>query len=409
MNPRLERLQPYPFERLRQLMRDVVPNPALAPIALSVGEPRHATPAFIQEALTRHLSGLSHYPATLGSDSLRATLAAWLCKRFGLASLDPTTEVLPTLGSREALFSLTQVLMNPDRPQARAVCPNPFYQIYEGAALLAGGQPWFVNADPAHGFGVDYSSVPEAVWQDTQVVFTCSPGNPTGRVMTLEEWRTLFALSDRYGFAIVSDECYSEIYPDETNPPLGSLQAAALLGRTGYPRLVAMGSLSKRSNVPGMRSAYAAGDRTLLKRFALYRTYHGSAMNPAIQAASEAAWQDEAHVRDNRRLYREKMEAFYALVHPHLPLERPEAGFYYWARTPIADTEFARGLMREAHLAVLPGSLLAREAHGFNPGQNRIRIALVGTLEETLEAAHRLVAFAHTLQEHAHGLATNPD
>ncbi len=409
MNPRLERLQPYPFERLRELMQGVVPNPALRPIALSVGEPRHATPTFIKEALTRHLSGLSHYPATLGSDSLRAALAHWLQTRFALPSLDPATEVLPTLGSREALFSLTQVLMDPDRAEARAVCPNPFYQIYEGATLLAGGQPWFVNADPARGFCVDYSTVPETVWQNTQVVFTCSPGNPTGRVMTLEEWRTLFELSDRYGFVIVSDECYSEIYPDESRPPLGSLQAAALLGRTGYPRLIAMGSLSKRSNVPGMRSAYAAGDRTLLKQFALYRTYHGSAMNPAVQAASEAAWQDETHVQDNRRQYREKMEAFYALVHPHLPLDRPEAGFYYWARTPIADTEFARGLMRDAHVSVLPGSLLARHAHGSNPGQDRIRIALVGTLDETLEAAHRLVAFTHTLQEHAHVLATSPD
>ncbi|MDE2260268.1 MAG: aminotransferase class I/II-fold pyridoxal phosphate-dependent enzyme, partial [Betaproteobacteria bacterium] len=289
MNPRLERLQPYPFERLRQLMQGVAPNPALAPIALSVGEPRHATPAFIQEALTRHLSGLSHYPATLGSDALRNTLAQWLQRRFKLASLDPATEVLPTLGSREALFSLTQVLMDPDRPEARAVCPNPFYQIYEGATLLAGGQPWFVNADPTRGFCVDYSTVPDAVWQNTQVVFTCSPGNPTGRVMTLEEWRTLFTLSDRYGFVIISDECYSEIYPDEAHPPLGSLQAAAHLGRHGYPRLIALGSLSKRSNVPGMRSAYAAGDRTLLRAFTLYRTYHGSAMNPAIQAASEAA------------------------------------------------------------------------------------------------------------------------
>ncbi|MDE1989455.1 MAG: succinyldiaminopimelate transaminase [Betaproteobacteria bacterium] len=409
MNPRLERLQPYPFERLRRLMHGVQPAAGLAPIALSVGEPRHATPAFIQEALTRHLSGLSHYPATLGSDSLRAAIAHWLQRRFGLKALDPATEVLPTLGSREALFSVTQVLMDPDRPDAYAVCPNPFYQIYEGAALLAGGQPWFVNADPERNFLVDYASVPSTVWARTQVVFACSPGNPTGRVMTLEEWRILFELSDRYGFTIVSDECYSEIYPDESSPPLGSLQAAQALGRSGYPRLIAMGSLSKRSNVPGLRSAFAAGDRKLLQRFALYRTYHGSAMNPAVQAASETAWQDEVHVQENRRLYREKMEAFHRIVHPHLPLDTPQASFYYWARTPVPDTDFAVGLMRAANVAVLPGSLLARAAQGTNPGQQRIRIALVGSLEETVEAAHRLVAFTHSLQENTHVVSPATD
>lgn len=409
MNPRLERLQPYPFERLRRLMQGVHPA-SVEHISLSIGEPRHATPPFIQEALAHHLAGLSHYPATLGTDSLRASIAGWLQHRFGLQALDSVSEVLPTLGSREALFSVTQVLMDPDRPDAYAICPNPFYQIYEGAALLAGGQPWFVNADPDRNFFVDYASIPSSVWTRTQVVFTCSPGNPTGRVMSLEEWRTLFELSDRYGFAIVSDECYSEIYPDETRPPLGSLQAAQALGRSGYPRLIAMGSLSKRSNVPGLRSAFAAGDRKLLQRFALYRTYHGSAMNPAVQAASEAAWQDEAHVQENRQLYREKMEAFHRIVHPHLPLEIPEAGFYYWARTPVPDTEFAVGLMREANVSVLPGSLLARTAHGANPGQQRIRIALVGSLEETVEAAHRLVAFIHSLQEQSrHVVAPTTD
>ena len=409
MNPRLERLQPYPFERLRRLMQGVHPAPGFAPIALSVGEPRHATPAFIQDALARHLSGLSHYPATLGSDSLRESISAWIQHRFGLQALDPATEVVPTLGSREALFSVTQVLMDPDRPDAYAVCPNPFYQIYEGATLLAGGQPWFVNADPARGFLVDYASVPSTVWARTQVVYTCSPGNPTGRVMSLDEWRTLFELSDRYGFAIVSDECYSEIYSDELHPPLGSLQAAQILGRAGYPRLIVMGSLSKRSNVPGLRSGFAAGDRKLLQRFALYRTYHGSAMNPAVQAASEAAWRDEAHVQENRRLYREKMETFHRIVHPHLALEIPEAGFYYWARTPMPDTDFSVGLMRETNVAVLPGSLLARTAHGANPGHQRIRIALVGSLEETIEAAHRLVAFTHSLQENSHVAAPTPD
>ncbi len=397
MNPRLDLLHPYPFERLRQLMQDVTPAPGLSPIALSVGEPRHATPRFIQEALAHHLSGLSHYPATAGTAQLRGAIARWLQQRFKLPEIDPDRQVLPTLGSREALFSLAQVLINPDRHDARAVCPNPFYQIYEGATLLAGGQPWFINADPEQDFRVDYTSVPKAVWSRTQMVFTCSPGNPTGRVMTLQEWKELFALSDCYGFAIVSDECYSEIYPDEDHPPLGALEAAQLLGRTGFPRLIVLGSLSKRSNVPGMRSAFAAGDQTLLQRFTLYRTYHGSAMNPAIQAASTAAWQDEVHTLENRLLYREKMDSFHDIVHPVLPLERPEAGFYFWARTPIADTDFTRKLMQHGNVAVLPGSLLARTAHGVNPGLHRIRIALVGTPQETLEAAQRLAAFTLTL------------
>ncbi len=397
MNPRLERLQPYPFERLRQLLQDVIPNPALAPIALSVGEPRHPTPPFIQAALAQHLQGLSHYPLTKGSAELRQIIAAWIQRRFQLATLNPDTQVLPTLGSREALFSLAQVLINPDRPTARAVCPNPFYQIYEGATLLAGAQPWYVNADPNQDYRVDYRSVPPEIWQHTEVVFTCSPGNPTGGIMRLADWQDLFERADHYGFSIISDECYSEIYPHEDQPPLGALQAAQLLGRTDYARLVALGSLSKRSNVPGLRSAFAAGDARLLQRFALYRTYHGSAMNPAIQAASMAAWQDEAHVQENRARYRDKMTRFFEQVHPHLPLQQPEAGFYFWARTPIADTTFARELWRTQHVAVLPGSLLARTAHGLNPGQNRIRIALVGSLEETLEAAERLITYTHTL------------
>lgn len=397
MNPRLERLQPYPFERLRELLQDVTPNPALAPIALSVGEPRHPTPAFIREALAQHLDGLSHYPLTLGCAELRAAIADWIRQRFGLHALDSNTQVLPTLGSREALFSLAQVLINPNQPTARAVCPNPFYQIYEGATLLAGAQPWYVNADPAQDYRVDYRSVPEEIWQQTEVVFTCSPGNPTGGVMTLADWEDLLERADRYDFSIISDECYSEIYPHEDRPPLGSLQAAQQLGRGDFARLVAMGSLSKRSNVPGLRSAFAAGDARLLKRFALYRTYHGSAMNPAVQAASIAAWRDETHVQENRARYREKMTRFFELVHPHLPLQHPDAGFYFWARTPIADTEFARELWRTQQVAVLPGSLLARTAHGVNPGQQRIRIALVGSLEETLEAAQRLITYTHTL------------
>ena len=397
MNPRLDRLQPYPFERLRQLTVGIVPNDALSPIALSVGEPRHATPAFIRDTLSAHLDGLSRYPATQGGLALREAQAAWLTTRFGLHDVNPATQVLPTLGSREALFPLTQVLMDPGHADTMAVCPNPFYQIYEGAVLLAGGQPWFVNADPAREFLVDYGSVPDTVWQRTALVFTCSPGNPTGHVMTLNEWQTLFELSDKHGFTIVSDECYTDIYPDDKNPPLGGLQAAQFLGRHDFPRLVALFSLSKRSNVPGMRSAFAAGDARIIERFLLYRTYHGSAMNPAVQQASAVAWRDEGHVRLNRQLYQTKMDTFHRMVHPHLPLERPEAGFYYWARTPLPDTTFTLGLLSQMNVSLLPGSLLARSAHGMNPGENRVRIALVGSLEETIEAAHRIVTYVNTL------------
>lgn len=390
MNPKLDLLQPYPFERLKALMADIVPAPGQSPISLSIGEPRHASPSLILETLAANLKGLSNYPATLGGDALRQAISQWIGKRYQIPAPNPTTEVLPTLGSREALFSIVQVLMDPSKGDAYALCPNPFYQIYEGATLLAGGKTWFVNADPSRDFALDYDQVPTEILEKTQVVFTCSPGNPTGRVLSLEEWKTLFALSDRYGFTIVSDECYSEIYSDESNPPLGALQAAQLLGRTGFPRLIVMNSLSKRSNVPGLRSAFAAGDAQILKRFVLYRTYHGSAMSPAVQAASEAAWGDESHVVENRALYRRKMEAFYTAVHPALPLEIPQAGFYYWAHTPIDDVEFTRRLLDQYQVAVLPGSLLAREAHGFNPGARRIRIALMGSLEETLEAAHRI-------------------
>lgn len=389
MNPRLDKLHPYPFERLKTLVADITPPGRKSAISLSIGEPRHASPALILDTLSANLKGLSHYPATLGNESLRQAISGWIARRYGIPAPNPATEVLPTLGSREALFSIVQVLIDPNSHSV-ALCPNPFYQIYEGATLLAGAETWFVNADPSRDFALDYHQVPTAVLEKTRVAFTCSPGNPTGRVLSLAEWKTLFELSDRYGFTIVSDECYSEIYADESAPPLGALQAAHQLGRTGFPRLIVMNSLSKRSNVPGLRSAFAAGDASILKKFVLYRTYHGSAMGPAVQAASEAAWQDEAHVLENRALYRAKMEAFYRAVNPVLPLEVPQAGFYYWAQTPIGDIEFTRRLLAEHNVAVLPGSLLAREAHGFNPGENRIRIALMGSLEETLEAAERI-------------------
>ena len=397
MNPDLDRLQPYPFEKLRGLFKDTTPNPALSAIALAIGEPKHPTPPLIIDAMADNLGGLARYPLTLGSESLRATIAAWLKRRYDLNQIDPHTQVVPTLGSREAIFSLAQTIIDRGKPGATVICPNPFYQIYEGAALLAGATPYFINNVADNNFRYDVSAVPEAVWARTQLVYACSPANPTGKVMSLEEWEQLFNLSDRYGFVIVSDECYSEIYLDNANPPLGALEAAQALGLDGYARLVAMGSLSKRSNVPGMRSGYAVGDAAILKQFTLYRTYHGSAMGPAVQAASEVAWKDEAHVIENRRLYREKFRAFYDIVHPVLPLVMPDASFYFWVKTPIADTEFARRLYQDQHLTVLAGSYLGRVAHGINPGENYVRLAMVSPLNECIEAGHRITNFIQSL------------
>ena len=292
MNPRLGLLKPYPFEKLRALLAGAVPPAGLAPVNLSIGEPQHPTPDFLREAVTGNLGGLARYPLTKGMPELRAAIAAWLARRHGLAAIDPETQVLPTLGSREALFAIAQSLLDPGEHDALVVCPNPFYQIYEGAALLGGARPFFVNSSAANGFAPDWDHVPELVWKRTRLVFTCSPNNPNGRVMTLAEWERLFALSDRHGFAIVSDECYGEIYFDESAPPLGALAAARMLGREGYPRLVVMGSLSKRSNAPGLRSGFAAGDSSILAKFLLYRTYHGSAMSNTVQLASIAAWND---------------------------------------------------------------------------------------------------------------------
>jgi len=393
MNPLLAKLQPYPFERLRQLFAGVVPNPALRPISLGIGEPRHPAPPFVEQALTSSLAGLSVYPPTAGTPALREACAGWIDRRYGIA-VDPATEVLPVNGSREALFAFAQTVIDPRRDPV-VVCPNPFYQIYEGAALLAGATPHYVPSDPARNFAVDWDSVPEAVWARTQLVFVCSPGNPTGAVMPLDEWRKLFALSDRHGFVIASDECYSEIYfRDE--PPLGGLEAAARLGR-GRERLVAFTSLSKRSNVPGLRSGFVAGDAAILKSFLLYRTYHGGAMSPIVQTASIAAWQDEEHVIENRSLYRRKFEQVTPLLSQVLDLRLPDASFYLWAGVRGAsDTDFARELLSQYNVTVLPGSFLAREVDGFNPGAGRIRMALVADTEECLEAAGRIVRFVQS-------------
>ncbi|MDO9272240.1 MAG: succinyldiaminopimelate transaminase [Rugosibacter sp.] len=397
MNPDLARLQPYPFERLRQLCLGVSPAPTFREIRLSIGEPQHATPILIQQALAEHLAGLAQYPNTQGTRGVREVIGQWIARRYAVPLLDVETQVLPVNGSREALFAFAQTVIDRTRPQAKVVCPNPFYQIYEGAALLAGAEPIYLNTLPENDFAMDWTALAESVWRDVQLVYVCSPANPTGNVMTLESWRALFALADRHDFVIASDECYSEIYCDENAPPLGALTAAKQLGRDDYRHLVVFSSLSKRSNVPGLRSGFVAGDAEVLKKFLLYRTYHGGAMNPAVQAASIAAWNDEAHVQDNRRRYAEKFAAVTPLIARHLPCTIPDAGFYLWAKTPIPDTEFTRQLLQRKNVAVLPGSYLGRVADGINPGENFIRLALVTSLEDCIEAAHRINDFCLSL------------
>ncbi|MCX8005971.1 MAG: succinyldiaminopimelate transaminase, partial [Burkholderiaceae bacterium] len=375
MNPDLQRLQPYPFERLRALFADLQPPADLPPINLSIGEPKHPTPPLVRAALVQALDGLSVYPATAGAPALREAIAAWIGRRFA-APLDPATQVLPVNGTREALFAFAQAVIDRTRP-ARVVLPNPFYQIYEGAALLAGATPLYLPTAPEDGFRMPFERLTDADWAQVQLVYVCSPGNPTGRVMRLEEWQRLFELSARHGFVIAADECYSEIYGDDAHPPLGSLQAARRLGLHDYARLVSFGSLSKRSNVPGLRSGYVAGDARILRQFLLYRTYHGNAMSPAVQAASIAAWNDEAHVIENRRLYAEKFRQATPIVQQALRTSTPQAAFYLWARTPIDDAEYARRLHAACNVTVLPGSYLSRGRDGINPGAGFVRIALV--------------------------------
>ena len=394
MNPTLDRLQSYPFERLRALLDGAAPPPGLRPIALHIGEPKHPTPDFIKRALIEHLDGLAGYPLTVGTEALRHAIAAWLERRYGLASIDANTQVIPVNGTREALFAFAQAVIDATRAQPTVVCPNPFYQIYEGAALLANATPQFLNSVPARHYAFDLAEISETTWRHTQLLYVCSPDNPTGRVMPLAEWRALFELSDRYGFVIASDECYSEIHFDEAKPPLGALAAAQALGRTGYPRLAVFGSLSKRSNAPGLRSGYVAGDAALVKAFLQYRTYHGSAMSGAVAAASLAAWSDEAHVVQNRAEYAAKFARLAPLLATALPCDMPDAAFYLWPQTPGDDQAFARRLLAEENVTVLPGSYLAREAHGVNPGAGRVRIALVPDLAHCAEAIERIIACA---------------
>lgn len=395
MNPNLNLLQPYPFQRLRDLFKGTTPNPAYTPINLSIGEPKHATPSLIKDALVDNLVGLASYPTTIGALTLREAISNWISRRYGVAPLNPETAILPVTGSREALFAFAQLIVDRSKPKPVVISPNPFYQIYEGAAFLAGAEPYFLNTLPENDHAMDFASVPPDVLNRTQLVYVCSPGNPSGKVMSLAQWKLIFDLSDQYGFVIAADECYSEIYFDESQPPLGALQAAHQLNRS-YKNLVVFSSLSKRSNVPGMRSGFVAGDEKIIEKFALYRTYHGCAMNPAVQAASMTAWNDETHVIENRKLYAEKFSVITPLLSGVLEVKKPDAAFYLWAKIKpsnghqLSDTEFALTLYREFNVTVLPGSYLAREAHGINPGENFVRLALVANLDECVDAANRI-------------------
>ena len=392
MNPLLAHLQPYPFERLKQLFAPVKPNSNYSPISLGIGEPRHATPQLVLDALSRGTGELSSYPLTAGQPALKDACAGWVQRRYGV-HVDPTTQIIPVNGTREALFAFAQTVIDPTRPNATVICPNPFYQIYEGAAILAGATPYYVPSDPSLNFNINWATVPDRVWETTQLVYVCSPGNPTGAVMPWPDWEKLFRLSERYGFVIASDECYSEIYfRDE--PPLGALDAAARFGMRDLKNLVVFTSLSKRSNVPGMRSGFVAGDARLLKSFLLYRTYHGSAVSGMVQAASVAAWNDETHVVENRALYRKKFATVTPMLSEVLDVRLPDAAFYLWAAVPGGDDEvFARDLLARYNVTVLPGSYLARKVEGVNPGAGRIRMALVAETEECVEAAKRIVNF----------------
>lgn len=394
MNPHLQLLHPYPFEKLASLKRGITPPADKAHIALSIGEPKHATPHFIQEALLQHLHGLTQYPTTKGLPVLREAIAEWLSRRFAIPGqyIDAETQVLPVNGTREALFSFVQAVIDP-RDKPIVIMPNPFYQIYEGAALLAGAEPYYLNTVEANNYLPDFDSVPEEIWRRCQLIFICSPGNPTGSVMSLAEHEKLLKLAEQYDFVIASDECYTELYDDEANPPQGLLQSAYQVGNASFKRCVIFQSLSKRSNAPGLRSGFVAGDAAIVQQYLKYRTYHGCPMPVPTQYASIAAWQDEEHVRQNRQLYREKFTAFINILQGVCEISRPPASFYIWLKTPVSDTDFAQKLFAQQNLTLLPGSFLSRDSEGINPGLNHVRIALVAPLEECIEAAERIKTF----------------
>jgi N-succinyldiaminopimelate aminotransferase len=391
MNPDLDRLHPYPFERLRALLGDATPPAELAHIALSIGEPQHPVPTLVRDALVEALDGLGRYPVTAGNPALREAIVAWCTRRFGLpeGTLDPERHLLPVSGSREALFAFTQAAINRSR-DALVAMPNPFYQIYEGAALLAGAEPHYLACTADSGFQPDFEAVPDKVWKRCQLLFVCSPGNPTGAVLDQATLVHLLELAERHDFIVASDECYSELYLDETAPPPGLLQAAIAAGHDGFERCVVFNSLSKRSSVPGLRSGFVAGDARLIERFRLYRSYHGATMPPPNQAASTAAWQDETHVVDNRARYREKFAAVAPILGEVMKVDVPPAGFYLWPEVPSDDREFARDLFATQHVTVLPGQFLSRPTPDGDPGYGRVRIALVAPLADCVEAAGRI-------------------
>ena len=415
MNPGLAFCHPYPFEKLAQLKQGVIAPKDKAHIALSIGEPAHVTPGFIQVALLEHIKGLGTYPTTKGIPALRQAIANWLSFRFKIPHevIDPETQVLPVSGTREALFSIAQCVIDASSKPI-IIMPNPFYQIYEGAALLAGAEPYFLNTVEANGYLPDFDTVPEAIWQRCQLIYICSPGNPSGAVMPQLEMAKLINLAERYDFIIASDECYSELYDDENNPPVGLLETAYAMGNTAFKRCIVFHSLSKRSNAPGLRSGFVAGDADILRTYFQYRTYQGCAMPVPTQQASILAWQDEAHVIENRELYRAKFAAFIDILSDVCDIQKPAASFYVWLKISMpddlqewkkcgklpgatADEEFAQLLFAKENITVLPGSYLSRDFAGINPGQNHVRIALVAPLADCIEAAHRIKNFINTL------------
>ncbi|MBE9515516.1 MAG: succinyldiaminopimelate transaminase [Proteobacteria bacterium] len=404
MNSRLAHLQPYPFQRLAQLFEGCTPPEDKSPIRLSIGEPKHPAPQTVLDSLSDSLSTVASYPLTRGQEGLREAIANWANRRFSLdrLPLDPARHILPVAGTREALFSIAQTVVDADGSSDPAkkpvvICPNPFYQIYEGAAVLAGAEPYFINTTAETDYKMDFSQVPDDIWARTQLVYACSPGNPTGAVMNRDDLSQLLDLASQHDFIIVADECYSEIYFDGTEPPLSLLQVAAERGIDDYRRCLVFHSLSKRSNLPGLRSGFVAGDGELMKHYLQYRTYHGCTLSPPVQTASAVAWNDEAHVHDNREQYQQKFDVVLEILSPVLPVTRPEAGFYLWTQTPISDTEFARGLWQQEHVMVLPGQYLSRDTASGNPGQNHVRMALVATVEECVEAAQRIRHFVNNL------------
>jgi N-succinyldiaminopimelate aminotransferase len=397
MNPDLSKLQPYPFEKLAKLKAAVTANPALEHISLSIGEPKHPSPAFVQKALIDNIRQLEVYPTTKGMPELSVAIGNWLSRRFKLNRIDPVSQVIPCNGTREAIFAFAQAAIDRSQPNPLLLSPNPFYQIYEGAAYLSGATPWFLPCLAEDGFKPDYDAVPAQVWQDCQLLFVCSPGNPTGATLSTDEFKKLIALSDEYNFIIASDECYSELYVDGKEAPAGLLQACAELGRDDYRNCVVFHSLSKRSNLPGLRSGFIAGDAHLLKPFLLYRTYHGCAMSIPVQLASIAAWNDEAHVEENRHYYSQKFRAVLDILQPVMDIEQSDASFYLWPKTPIADDLFTQRLFAEQHVTVLPGSYISRTVNGINPGEGRVRLALVAEVEECITAARRVRAFIESL------------